>query len=141
MENPDSWVLVRLTNNNTNEILNRILATWRSSYLGGEYWRLSTKIVAAVPVKNGIATTTESGNKYLLPMDTRQYTMGSMASRIWMDLSELSGKSEEYSAELLSCKEAHSVLDVLVDATVIGSELAEAALKLIKKDENIDLDF
>lgn len=83
-ETPDAFVLLNLHNEY------RILAGFRSSYLGGDSWRLSTPIKKATEASEADSETddwlveTESGSRYFLSMKCIGYssTSASMKRRI-----------------------------------------------------------
>lgn len=42
---PDAWVVLEITNPETNETVNKLFAGWRGGYIHGDSWRLNSGIV------------------------------------------------------------------------------------------------
>lgn len=44
METPDKWLVLKITNNSTQETLYKIFATWYGGYLGSDSWKMNSGI-------------------------------------------------------------------------------------------------
>lgn len=44
METPDKWLVLKIINNNTQEILYKVFATWYDGYSGNNSWRINSGI-------------------------------------------------------------------------------------------------
>lgn len=96
-ETPDLFVLFTLKNEY------RILAGFKSSYLGGDSWRLSTPIKRATELpEDDWLVVTESGSLYLLKMSRIGYssTSATMKQRILKEVPDQSPEFFEKSVEI-----------------------------------------
>lgn len=65
IENPDRWLVIKITPNDDSPVIYRIFATWYGSYLGSASWRLNSGIVSVVLDNDIYIFTGHSGSKYL----------------------------------------------------------------------------
>lgn len=66
MTNPDRWVILKVTKNDTNEFWYMILAGWSGGYLDGDSWRMSSAIHKVEDKDDHFIATTYSGREYKL---------------------------------------------------------------------------
>lgn len=61
---PARWVILRITNTETGETLDKVFAGWYGGYAGSDSWKLNSGNVKAIDDGNYITFTGHSGSKY-----------------------------------------------------------------------------
>jgi hypothetical protein len=61
---PDVWVVIRITNSD-GEVVDKVLAGWSGSYLGGASWKLNSGITKVVEKENHYVVSGYSGSDYI----------------------------------------------------------------------------
>lgn len=89
--NPDRWIIVNVVVDGI--IRNRILAGWQGSYLGADYWRLSSDIVAVGKNLSGYEITTETGSYYYL--NDGMYGTTSLTSSVLFEMKDVPKRAKD----------------------------------------------
>ena len=103
---PDTWVILRLTNKETNEQSYRIFAEWKGGYISGNSWRMNSGITLCNKLsKDLLEFVSLSGNSYVCCTDN--YGITAYGSSVVASYNETSS----YVIEVLDYSNFQSVLN------------------------------
>ena len=76
---PDSWTIIKLTNESTNKTHYRVLCSWSGSYLWGSSWKISSGVESVEDLGDFYRMPQTSGSVYLL-YKTQERMSGQMSN-------------------------------------------------------------
>lgn len=62
--NPDKWVIIEITNQETKKVHHRVFASWSGGYLSGDSWKMNSGITAVTADENYYHFDGYSGSTY-----------------------------------------------------------------------------
>jgi hypothetical protein len=63
-EQPDRWLVIKITPHDDSPVVYKIFATWYGSYLGSSSWRMNSGIVSVTAENEAYIFTGYSGSQY-----------------------------------------------------------------------------
>lgn len=61
---PDLWVIVEIHNHETDEVVQKVFASWYGGYLGSDRWKLSSGVTEIIDHENHYEIHNHSGSIY-----------------------------------------------------------------------------
>lgn len=107
--NPESWVIIKIINDKTDQddlkVLYKVFGSWRGGYIDGDNWRLNSGIVKVEEQPLGYIFYGASGSAYYCYKEAEGTPMGSYNTSVLGQLMNQLNNKDGITAEVVKAKE------------------------------------
>lgn len=118
--NPESWVIIRIINDKTDNVLYKVFGSWRGGFATGDNWRLNSGITKIEEQEKRYLVFGYSGSIYYCYKKSEGSPMGSYNSGILEHLLKQLNYKDGITAEVVKITEAKPHLEIQIEEDRTG---------------------